>query len=70
MGGIGFYSGCFVHLDSANLSIRDTKRSYLKKDLEKLEDRGVKIIVTTPAKITVTTGGGEQYCSLPAPEGK
>jgi len=35
----------FYHTESSGLSIKDTKTWYTKKDLEKLEAKGVKITV-------------------------
>jgi hypothetical protein len=38
--------GCFSYLESANFPLKEVKTYYLKKDLEKLEARGVKVVVT------------------------
>ena len=40
-------TGCFTYLGSANLPMKEIKNIYQKKGLEKLEGRGVKIVVTT-----------------------
>jgi hypothetical protein len=37
---------CFSYLESANFPMKEIKTYYLKKDLEKLEDRGAKVVVT------------------------
>jgi hypothetical protein len=38
--------GCFSYLESVNLPMKEIKTYYLKKDLEKLEERGAKVVVT------------------------
>jgi hypothetical protein len=38
--------GCFTYLESANFPMKEIRTYYLKKDLEKLEGRGAKIVVT------------------------
>ena len=38
--------GCFTNLESANFPLKEVKTYYLKKDLEKLEGRGAKVVVT------------------------
>jgi hypothetical protein len=38
--------GCFSYLESANFPLKEVKTYYFKKDLEKLEGRGVKVVVT------------------------
>jgi len=38
--------GCFSYLESANFPLKEVKTYYLKKDLEKLEERGAKVVVT------------------------
>jgi hypothetical protein len=43
----------FYYIESRDLSIKDIKGYYKKKDLEKLEDRGVKIIVTNKESVSV-----------------
>ena len=43
----------FYYLESRDLSIKDIKGYYKKKELEKLESRGVKIIVTNKESISV-----------------
>lgn len=37
---------CFTYLESANFPMKEIKTYYLKKGLEKLEGRGVKVVVT------------------------
>lgn len=37
---------CFTYIESANFPTKEIKTYYLKKDLEKLEERGVKVVVT------------------------
>jgi hypothetical protein len=38
--------GCFSYLESANFPLKEVKTYYFKKDLEKLEARGAKVVVT------------------------
>jgi hypothetical protein len=38
--------GCFSYLESANFPLKEIKTYYFKKDMEKLEGRGAKVIVT------------------------
>ncbi len=38
--------GCFSYLESANFPLKEIKTYYFKKDMEKLEERGVKVVVT------------------------
>jgi hypothetical protein len=42
--------GCFSYLESANLPLKEVRTYYLKKDLEKLEKRGVKVVVSSTAQ--------------------
>jgi hypothetical protein len=51
VGNWGIHAGretpnCFSYLESANFPMKEIKTYYLKKDLEKLEGRGVKVVVT------------------------
>jgi hypothetical protein len=43
----------FYYLESKDLSVKDIQGHYKKKDLEKLESQGVKIIVTTKEAVSV-----------------
>lgn len=43
----------FYYLESRDLSMKDIKVRYKKKDLEKLESMGVKIVVTTKEAVSV-----------------
>lgn len=38
----------FYFVEASGLSVKDTKARYSKKDLEKLEARGIKILVKDP----------------------
>lgn len=40
--------GCFSYLESDKLSMKEIKTYYRKKDLEKMEKQGVRIVVVTP----------------------
>jgi hypothetical protein len=51
--GQGPFRTFFYYLESRDLSVKDIQGHYKKKDLEKLESRGVKIIVTTKEAISV-----------------
>jgi hypothetical protein len=43
----------FYYLESSDLPIKDIKGYYKKKDLEKLESAGVRIIVTNKERVSV-----------------
>jgi hypothetical protein len=43
--------GCFSYLESENLPLKEINTYYFKKDLQALEDRGVKIVVTDPSRV-------------------
>jgi hypothetical protein len=51
--GQGPFRTFFYYLESRDLSIKDIQGHYKKKDLEKLESRGVKIVVTTKEAVSV-----------------
>ena len=38
----------FYYVEASGISVKDTKARYSKKDLEKLESCGIKIIVKDP----------------------
>ncbi len=43
----------FYYLESRDLPMKDIQARYKKKDLEKLESKGVKIVVTTKEAVSV-----------------
>ncbi len=51
--GQGPFRTFFYYLESSDLSVKDIKGYYKKKDLERLESRGVRIIVTTKEAVSV-----------------
>jgi hypothetical protein len=52
--GKGPFRTFFYYLESSDLPLKDIKSYYKRKDLEKLENRGVKIVVTTSLSIRGT----------------
>jgi hypothetical protein len=51
VGNFGIHAGratpnCFSYLESANFPMKEIKTYYMKKDLEKLEARRVRVVVT------------------------
>ncbi len=71
IGLIGMHGEYFIYVGSAGLSIADTKPKYHRKDLVKLENAGVHIIVNPtkqiPADVHVTVGSDDvtNPCLLP-----
>jgi hypothetical protein len=55
--GQGPFRTFFYYLESSDLSVKDIKGYYKRKDLEKLESRGVKIVVTTKEAVSVRQNG-------------
>jgi hypothetical protein len=53
LSGQGPFRTFFYYLESKDLSVKDIQGHYKKKDLEKLESQGVKIIVTTKEAVSV-----------------
>jgi hypothetical protein len=51
--GAGPFRTWFYYVESSDLSVEDIQTHYNKKDLEKLEGRGVKIVVTTKEAVSV-----------------
>jgi tetraacyldisaccharide-1-P 4'-kinase len=51
--GQGPFRTFFYYLESKDLPVKDIQGHYKKKDLEKLESRGVKIVVTTKDAVSV-----------------
>jgi hypothetical protein len=51
--GQGPFRTFFYYLESRDLSVKDIQGHYKKKELEKLESRGVKIIVTTKEAVSL-----------------
>jgi hypothetical protein len=58
---------CYSYLESANLPMRAVKGWYGKKDLETLEDRGVKIVMTTKESYRVK---GKDSVQVPTDDSK
>ena len=50
----------FTYLESTGIPMADVKVNYKKKDLEKLESRGVKIVVTTKEAFSVRNQHSDQ----------
>jgi hypothetical protein len=50
----------FAYLESTNLPVGDVRVNYKKKDLEKLESRGVRIVVTTKEALSVRNQHSDQ----------
>lgn len=51
--GQGRFRTFFYYLESSGLPLKDIKSYYKRKDLEKLENSGVKVVVTTTVSVSV-----------------
>jgi hypothetical protein len=51
--GKGPFRTFFYYLESSGLPLKDIKAYYKRKELEKLENAGVKIVVTTTQSVSV-----------------
>jgi hypothetical protein len=59
--GKGPFRTFFYYLESRGLPLKDVKAYYKRKELEKLENRGVKIVVTTTKSVSIV--GNETQAS-------
>jgi hypothetical protein len=51
--GKGPFRTFFYYLESRDLPLKEIKAYYKRKDLEKLENKGVKIVVTTTQRVSI-----------------
>ena len=64
----GLTPGCYTYLESDGLPLKEIKTYYFKKDMEKLEARGVKIVVTNGvAQVRGSACPAPPPASAPAP---
>jgi hypothetical protein len=54
----GLTPGCFTYVESENLPLSLTKTYYLEKDLKGLEQRGLKVVVTSKESIRANPDSG------------
>jgi|SRR5579863_9637058 hypothetical protein len=59
--GKGPFRTFFYYLESRGLPLKEIKAYYKRKDLEKLENRGVKVVVTTTKGLSVRVNGTQAH---------